>query len=171
VAADGDGDAVTGQWAAAGLLGLLLGGLPAEDGMSDEREAEAVVDAVYRALLVEAAPAAAEVVCVVVRRTVDGKEQVGDPSAEHLSRLQKENPNVRNGSACKRGRGQPATEAATGASAVVLDIGPVEWRGAAAARAGGGFSRGGWGTVESEYDLVKTAGAWTVERTTRKRTT
>jgi hypothetical protein len=163
---------VTGQWAAAGLLALLLGGLaPGEDAMGDERETEAVVDAVFRALLVEAAPEAAEVVCLVVRRAVGGEETLGDPSREHLARLQQDHPNLRGGSACKRGRGQPATEAATGARAVVLDIGPVEWRGEEAARAGGGFSRGGGGTVESEYELAKTdGGAWTVERTTRKRT-
>jgi hypothetical protein len=163
---------VTGQWALCGLLALLLGGLGAtEDAMQDEREAEAVVDAVYRALLAEAAPEAAEVVCVVVRRTVDGKEQLGDPAEQHLARLQAENAQVRKGSACKRGRGQPATEAATGAKAVVLDIGPVEWIGETQARTGGGFSRGGWGVVESEYELSKAAGGWTVERTTRKRTT
>lgn len=158
------------QGALAALLGVLLGGLAAAEGPVDEREAEAVVDAVYAALLAEAAPQPDEVVCLVVRRTVDGKEQVGDPADAHLARLQKDHANVRKGSACKRGRGQPAVEAATGGKAVVFDIGPVVEQGDGAARAGGGFSRGGWGATESEYEVVRKSGAWTVARTTRKRT-
>jgi hypothetical protein len=166
----GDGRAVTPRAALAALLGVLLGGLAAAEAPVDEREAEAVVDAVYEALLVEAAPQADEVVCLVVRRTVEGKEQAGDPADAHLARLQKDHANVRRGSACKRGRGQPAVETATGGKAVVFDIGPVEGRGDGTARTGGGFSRGGWGATESEYELVRKGGAWTVARTTRKRT-
>jgi hypothetical protein len=152
------------------VLGALLGGLTAAEDRVDEREAEAVVDAVYAALLREAEPQTDEVVCLVVRRTVDGKEQAGDPSSTHLARLQQAHANVRKGSACTRGRGRPATESATGAKAVVFDIGPVEARGDGEARAAAGFSRGGWGASESEYDVVKKDGAWTVSRTTRKRT-
>ena len=74
------------------------------------------------------------------------------------------------GSACGGGAGDPVVETATGGKAVVFDIGPVEWRGDGKARAGGGFSRGGWGTIESDYEVVKKAGAWTVTRTTRTRT-
>jgi hypothetical protein len=136
----------------------------------DEREAESVIDAVYGALLHEAAPEADEVVCLVVRRRVDGRETEGDPTDSHLARLRQVHANVRKGSACGGGAGDPAVEAATGGKAVVFDIGPVEWRGDGAARAGGGFSRGGWGATESDYEVVRKAGAWTVARTTRKRT-
>jgi hypothetical protein len=153
-------------WALVAWLAAGVGDAAAEETMSDERETEAVVDAVYRALLAEAVPDPTEVVCLVVRRAVDGKEQLGDPSAEHLARLQKENPNVRAGGACKRGRDQPAVEAATGKKAVVLDVGPVQWSGARGARTGGGFSRGGWTTVEWEYELTKRDGAWVVVKAT-----
>jgi hypothetical protein len=163
----GDGRAVTRRGV---VLAILVAGLAAAEGSVDEREAEAVVDAVYAALLLEAVPQPDEVVCLVVRRTVDGKEQAGDPSGAHLARLQQAHAHVRKGSACTRGRGRPATESATGAMAVVFDIGPVEARGDGEARAAAGFSRGGWGASESEYEVVKKAGAWTVSRTTRKRT-
>jgi hypothetical protein len=163
---------VTRAWAAAALL-VLLGCAPvglavAEDHpMSDDADTDAVVDAVYHALLAVAAPDASEVVCLVERRTVDGEEELGDPTAEHLARLQKENPKVRPGSACKRGRTQPAVEAATGAKAVVLDIGPVEWTGKDTARTAAGFGRGGYTSTEYLYELTRSVGGWTITKTSR----
>jgi hypothetical protein len=164
------GDGALMRGAALALLAVLVGGPAAAEGDVDERETEAVVDAVYGALLAQAAPQADEVVCLVVRRRIDGREQLGDPSDAHLARLRQEHPNVRKGSACRRGRGQPAVEIATGGKAVVFDIGPVEWPREDEARAGAGYSRGGWGAADSDYDLVRKDGAWTVVRTTRKRT-
>lgn len=172
MAGNGDGPNVNTTWAAIALLALWLGGVPVlEEPMGDERSAEGVLDAVLAALMVEAAPTADEVVCVVVRRNVDGEEQIEDPTPRHLARLQVAHPMLRPGSACRRARGERAVEASTGAAAVVLDVGPIEWNGEAAASVGGGFSRGGWGVAESRFEVVETERGWKVERVTRQRTT
>jgi hypothetical protein len=165
---------VTAGLAAVALVAALAGG-PAvgEEAMKAEAEgeSEAIVEAVFRALLVEAAPEGDEVVCLVVRRVVEGREQIGDPSPELLARLRARHPAMRPGSACSRRRGERASETSTGAEAVVLDVGPVERLDERAARATAGFSRGGWSSSESEYHLVDTGGGWQVERAVRKRTT
>ena len=161
------------RWPALALVGLLLGACvpvaaTTAAPMSDEREADAVLDVVYRALLVVAEPGGKETVCLVVRRTVDGKEQMGDPSAEHLARLQKENPNVRPGSACEGGGGPPVASATPGGpEPLVVDIGPVEWTGKDSAKTAGGFSRGGYTTTEFRYELARSASGWTITKTSR----
>ncbi len=147
-------------------LGLAGGVWGAEDAMP-ESETDAVLDAVFRALLVEAEPPPGEVVCVVVRTRVGGKEQLGDPSEALLERLRKARPNARKASACSRTVGEPTTDAASGADAVVLDMGPVDWRDDSTAVTEAGFSRGGYGSFEWKYELARRDGRWTVTRATR----
>jgi hypothetical protein len=158
--------------AAAALLACWCGAaaVGAEATVDKEREADAVLEAVFASLLREAAPTDAEAVCLAVRRSAGGKEEVGDPGEALLARLQKQNPRVRKSSECKRGRGQPATETATGGPAVVLDIGPVNWSGDEA-RVGGGFTRGHGVIREWEYDVAREGASWTVRKATLKKVT
>jgi hypothetical protein len=157
----------------AALLSSLLSGTPVsvEAAVDKKSETDAVVETIFQSLLQEAAPTPAEAICLAVRRTADGKEEVGDPGEALLARLQKQNPRVRKSSECRRGRGQPATEAKTGAAAVVLDIGPVVWRGDDEAQVGGGFTRGGGVVREWEYHLARQGEAWVVRKSVRKQAT
>jgi hypothetical protein len=151
------------------LLAALLGGAAGGENRADkEREADAIVEAVFRRLVQQAEPQPQETICLAVRRAVGGKGEVGDPGETLLSLLRKSHPRVRRASECGRGRNMPVTEAATGAPAVGFDIGPVEWRGEDEARVGGGFTRGGWAIREWEYEVVRQAGAWGVRKATRK---
>ena len=158
--------------AAAALLASFCGVMPvgAEATVDNERETDGVLEAVFASLLREAAPTDAEAVCLAVRRSTGGKEEVGDPGEALLARLQKQNPRVRKSSECKRGRLQPATEAATGGPAVVLDIGPVSWSGEEA-RLGGGFTRGHGVIREWEYEVARQGSSWTVRKATLKKVT
>jgi hypothetical protein len=151
---------------------MLVGGMvSAEPKVDRNSETDAVVEVVFRSMLQEAAPIGTEAICLAVRRMVAGKEEVGDPAEALLSRLQKDGPRVRRASECRRGRGQPATETATGAPAVVLDIGPVEWRADTEVRVGCGFTRGGGVIREWEYEVVRQGRAWVVRTAVLKRMT
>jgi hypothetical protein len=130
-----------------------------------------VFEAVFRYQLPEAGFRPDEVVCLRVRTVVEGDTKIGDASAALVSRFQKDFPRARPGSECRSRRGEPAVEIATGARALVLDIGPVTFRSESDALVSGGFSRGGWQTRLEEYEVVREGDAWVVKKATLKRIT
>jgi hypothetical protein len=128
----------------------------AEGGTEDER----VLEAVFRHELRDTADS--EAICLRVR---DVDNAIGDASDALIAALRRTYPKARKASECEGGGPERTVSVkATGAAAVMLDIGPVRWEGSIARVGGGGVSRGGSMHIrEVEYSLTREAGAWVVK--------
>jgi hypothetical protein len=127
-----------------------------------------VLEAVFRYQIQQAGAGKDEVICLRVRTRGDGETKMGDASPALLSRFQTDFPRARKGSDCRARKGEPAVEIATGARALILDIGPVDFRGGDQAVVEGGFSRGGFDTRLDEFEVAQEGGAWKVKKSRLK---